>query len=522
MDIDMKQAVQARAEAERASTPPPETGPAGITPEFIYKCLNANEQGDADLYKKLFQGEYVFSKAADSWLTWAGSHWQTDKMNYAMASVEGVALTYEEQANALQKEIKNMNDGDSETAVKYLQSKIKKLIQRASALRTDGRRRRVLQFVHTSKNPMAIHGDELDKKPWLMACKNGVINLQTGELQPGKHTDWMLKASPVEWSGIDTPAPVWKKTLLEIFSDKQQLVDCFQRICGYAMVGMVSESILVVMTGRGRNGKSLIVETLSKVLGPLSGAIRAEMLLDQYRVANSAGPTPDIMTLRGLRMAFASETDDGCRVSSSKVKWLTGNDTITGRNPHDKHEVQFKPSHTLFLLTNHKPHANAEDFAFWERMVLLPFDLSFVDRDPQTDQERRADRKLPEKLEAELPGIMAWMVRGCLDWQVRGVAPPAAVKAAVSEYKREEDTLGDFIAEACVVDPYASVGATEVYKVFEEWWRTNVSNKIPKQKWFGSRMTRRFEKKKDGTVKYIGVGLLDTGNGYGIGGYTPA
>jgi putative DNA primase/helicase len=319
----------------------------------------------------------------------------------------------------------------------------------------------------------------------------------------------LLKSSPVEWQGIDAPCPVWEKSLLEIFSDNRALVDFFQRICGYALVGEVVQSILVVMAGRGRNGKSMIIETISKVMGKLSGAIRSEMLLEQFRVSNSAGPTPDIMALRGIRMAFASETDDGCKISPSRVKWLTGNDTITGRNPHDKYEVCFKPSHTLFLLTNHKPNAPADDFAFWERMVLFPFNLSFVDREPATENERKADPKLPKKLEEELPGILAWMVRGCLFWQEMGLRAPTVVKEAVQEYQRDVDLIADFIDECCIVGPEYAVGSTAAYQVFERWWKRNVNNTPMKQKSFGTLMGKRFERHKEGTMKYLGVGILD-------------
>lgn len=519
MDTDtaetIAQAVERRRQEElkmsQASVKPEED--KTITPEFILECFYANELGDANIYKKLYQGDFVFSKAADSWMSWDGVHWNIDTMDYALASVEGVARVYEEEARRLSKVISEM-EGDEKAGgsdgANALKKRRKDFKKRASNLRSDGRRVKCLKFAHTSENPMAIKGDEFDKKPWMLPCANGVINLRTGEIEPGRQKDFLMKSSPVAWHGIDAPCPTWESSILEIFSDNQQLVDCFQRICGYSMIGKVIQSIWIVMTGRGRNGKSLIVETMSKVLGPLSGAIRSEMLLDQFR-SNSAGPTPDIMTLRGLRMAFASETDDGCRVSPSRVKWLTGNDTINGRNPNDKYEVQFKPSHTLFLLTNHKPHANADDFAFWERMVLLPFDLSFVDREPENENERRADPTLPSKLEAELPGILAWMVRGCLEWQRMGIAPPAAVKEAVSGYRKEEDTIGDFIEECCVIDPNLSVSSTEIYSAFEEWWKTNVSNKIPKQKWFGTRMGRRFERRKSGTVKYFGVALLETG-----------
>ena len=477
-------------------------------PDFIQDCLIENEHGDGRLFKALFGKQFIYNKSIGMWMTWEDHHWALDYMDDALASVEAVARVYQDEAMRLSGDRSKLNDDDDKPHKDRLSKLIKELNNRAKALRASNRRRNCLEFAHSSGDGLAVRGDELDKKPWLFACANGVINLRTGEMDPGRQKDMLLKASPVEWQGIDAPCPTWEKTIMDIFSDRQQLVDCFQRICGYAMVGEIIQSVFVVMTGKGRNGKSLIVETINKVMGPMAASIRSEMLLDQFRVPSSAGPSPDIMGLQGLRMAFGSETDDGCRISPSRVKWLTGKDTIRGRNPHDKFEQEFLPSHLLFLLTNHKPHAPAEDFAFWERMLLIPFELSFVDRDPEASDERRADPFLGDKLDKELPGILAWMVKGCLIWQQQGIDPPTIVKAAVADYQREEDTLSDFIDECCILGEQYSVGATAAYAAFEKWWQTNVSKNAPKQKRFGTWFSKRFEKRKDGTMKYFGVALL--------------
>jgi putative DNA primase/helicase len=296
---------------------------------------------------------------------------------------------------------------------------------------------------------------------------------------------------------------------LEIFSWDEELISFFQRLIGMAIVGKVVLSTFIVLSGVGRNGKSMLVEVFSEILGPMVGPIRSDMLMEQNKNRNAAGPSPDIMSLRGKRICFASETDDGGRISTARIKEMTGKDTLSGRNPHDKYEVSFPPTHTLFLLTNHRPHAPADDFAFWERMILVPFEATFVERDPKPGtKELRADPELPEKLKAEHSGILAWMVRGCLAWQERGgLDLPPKVKAVINEYRRDEDVIQDFIDECCEVVEGAEVGASEVYVVFEKWWKARVSNFVPKQKRFGVLFGRRFAKKKDGIVKYIGVEL---------------
>ncbi len=494
------------------------SGPAGeggdgIDSKFIMQCLARNELGDGELFKKLFKNHFVFNKSMDCWLVWSGHHWKIDKMNSAAASVDAVARVYQDEARRISGKINKLEakeSSENDSRVRDLKADRINLNKRVSALRSTRRRQNCLTFAHTSDDPLAIEGQEIDQKPYLLPCQNGVVNLKTGELEPGRQSDYLIKACQVGWpaAGLESSFDEWEIVLDEVFSGNQNLVAFLQRICGYAMIGKVAESVLVVLHGQGRNGKSMIVEAISKILGPLAGAIRSEMLLDQQRVASASGPTPDIMALRGLRMAFASETDDGCRLSTSRVKWLTGNDTLTGRNPHDKYDQQFPPSHTLFLLTNHKPRVSAEDFAIWERMILIPFELSFVNRDPKKENERRADRGLPERLEKMGPEILAWMVAGCLMYQKDGLRPPEAVKNAVQEYRKDEDNLGDFIDQCCVVGEKYKTGSSELYAAFETWWEKNVSKKIPKPKPFGTWMGKRFERVKEGKIYYRGIGLL--------------
>jgi len=525
--IDMRRKVEARIQEEKKQLSDSGGGDGGekgsrfgdagdgdggkIDSRFILDCLNANELGDGSLFKTLHQGKFVFCKSMDAWLVWNGHHWEIDILDQALAAVERVVDTYLDEVDRINEQLRGMyGNPDQKDVISRLEATRTNLFKRVSRLRSSKGRKNCLHFAHTCDEPMAIRGDELDRNPYLLACKNGVIDLKTGLRRDGRPEDYLLKASPIEWTGIDEACPSWEKFLTEIFSENEQLVKFVDRVLGYALVGISPEHIIVVLSGRGRNGKGTIVDILSFILGRLAGPIRAEMLLDQSRYASSAGPTPDIMALRGLRMAFASETDENAKISPSRVKWLTGNDELTGRNPHDKYETTFRPTHTLFLLTNHKPHAPADDFAFWERVRLVPFELSYVDRDIRSENERVADKDLPEKLKLEASGILAWLVRGCLLWQKEGLDPPPVVKKATEEYRRDEDIMADFMDECCILDETVEVGASNLYTVFEAWWKINVHKNPPKQKWFGKIAGRRFERAKvSGTYRYYGIRLLD-------------
>ena len=473
--------------------------------QFVTECLYANELGDGMLYAALKKGQYVFNKSTDEWLRWAGHHWEIDEMGRAVADVEDVCRRYLDEAQRLVDEIA-VSDKERAAA---LTDRQKHIYKRVTRLRSQRGRANCLHFAATNPiNALEVSGDDLDKQTMALSGTNGVIDLRTGDLRPGRPDDYILKASPVEYTGVDTPAPLWEKTLLEIFNGDQELVDFLGRIIGYAITGKCTLAKLPILWGKGRNGKGLIVETDSRVLGPLAGPIPTEMLLDQGRARSSSGPSPDIMALQGMLLVFGSESDEGRRFSPSKVKWLSGGDTLVGRAPHDKRQTSFEPKHTLIMLTNAKPHAPADDFAFWERVLLIPFTRSFVDREPAADDEVRADQDLPEKLKAEYPGILAWMVRGCLAWQQRGLDPPAVVREATAKYRREEDLMADFLEECCVQDKYAECKAAQLYGAFKTWWEENVSNKPLSQKKFGKIMRKRFKREKHGTYIYYGVGLL--------------
>ncbi|NOX32330.1 MAG: hypothetical protein GXP56_01140 [Deltaproteobacteria bacterium] len=221
---------------------------SGIDSKFTMECLNQNELGDGELFKRLFRNDFVFNKSMDAWMRWTDHHWAVDKMDTALASVEKVAKAYQDEAKEISKKIQDTaNDKDK---VSLLGKKRAALNKRVSALRSTRRRKNCLTFAHTTEDPLAIDGDEVDQKPWLLTCKNGVINLKTGELEPGKQKDYLLKASPVEWpkEGIHSKCPTWENFLKEVLVKKdeegkmvenEKMVHFLQRLLGLSLVGKV-------------------------------------------------------------------------------------------------------------------------------------------------------------------------------------------------------------------------------------------------------------------------------------------
>lgn len=522
--VDIRAQVEARTqqEAEDLAKAFPEKerhgGKGGPDdPDWIWTCLQANELGDGILFSAINRGRFLFDASAGEWLVWNGNFFDRDITNQASYAVEEVVVRYLGEAQAIGRKMSASSD---EEEIARLQQRQSRILKRVDRLRSVRGRQNCLSFATTcGHGSLVVTGERLDSNPWLLPCRNGVIDLRTGRLRPGEPDDLMTKGANVDFpkdcdeylvNGTNSPCPTWEAFILEIMAGDQAKADYLARLFGYGITGLTQEHVFAVLFGHGRNGKGTLTETLQHVLGPLAAPVPAELLLDQGKVSNPAGPSPHLMALRGLRLAFCSETDQGRRFSAARVKWLSGGDSLVGRHPHDRAPTTFPPSHLLCLGTNHKPRADSSDFAFWSRLHLVEFGLSYVDR-PSAPHERPIDKNLSEKLSKERSGILAWLVRGCILWQNGGLQPPPSVLSATSEYRRSEDDLAEWIEDKCIEADGAIITAKAAYQSFRDWWTENISDKPPSQKRFGDAMSRRGYQKDRGAAggarRYLGLEL---------------
>jgi len=503
MSDDIKKQVEARVAEAQARAAAADKKNGGSKPDlgdrFIRDCLNAQELGDGLIYADIHRGRFVYNASTGTWMSYTGLRWEEDVHDRAVSAVENVADVYRGFAGRCADKLKAATQADLPAEkITEAAKDLKKALGRVSKLCTDRGRTAALKFAHTNQqDSLNATSDEFDLNPWIIVVGNAVLDLRLGEPIKARPEQMVSKAAPTSWQGLTHPCPTWDQFLFDVFEGNAELIDFVHRLLGYCITGVTREHILPVFWGAGRNGKGTIIEILRHVLGELAGPVQAEMLLDQGRGRSSAAPSPDIMLLRGLRLAYASETDRGSRFSPARCKWLTGSDSLVGRWPHDRRAVTFRPTHKLLLLTNNKPSAPPEDFAFWERVVLVPFRLSFVSRDPKAENERRADLQLFEKLKAEASGILAWLVRGCIAYQERGLAVPDIVRSATIEYRRDDDFLSEWIEERCKIVPEGWTRSGVLYQDFESWFQANWSTKVPSPVRFSKMLRSRFPKSVD-------------------------
>jgi len=348
-------------------------------------------------------------------------------------------------------------------------------------------RQRVEAMISLAESSVPVQAEELDANPWLLNVKNGTVDLTTGKLLEHRRENMITKLAPVEYDPAAT-APTFE-AFLERILPSEALRRFVQRAVGYAAIGIVSEEILTILCGVGANGKSTLANVLMDALGDYAIQAAPELLLAK----RGAHPT-ELADLFGARFVASVEVDEGRRLAESLVKQLTGRDPIKARRMREDF-WQFDPTHTVFLATNHRPEIRGTDHAIWRRIKLVPFEVTI----PEGEQ----DKWLAEKLRKELPGILAWIVRGCLEYQRDGLGEPDEVTAATEGYRADQDVLAAFINECCVVRPDVWCKFADLYAAYTSWCEE--SNEHPeKKRRFGDSLTERgFE--RDNGAKNVAV-----------------
>ena len=491
-----------------------------IPTETVLNCLANNEYGDGKLFSLLFAGKCVYDHTSGQWYIWQEHYWQLDRTEFIFHLVSGVLpQIYLQVSNHLKRQINEQEDeqedSDEKVDSSLLRQRIKALVARAKALEMLARAKNVLHYAQTY---LSVTSDRWDTHPWLLGTKDGVIDLRTGELRPGRPEDYIRTVTSTTWQGLDAECPRFERFLQEILADKpeqtrKELIGFLHRTLGYGITGSIREHVFLMLYGEeGRNGKDTLIKTLEKVLGEIVGAVSKDVLINSGKFSAPGSAKPHLVSLQGKRMAWASETDKGEKFDIGQVKFLTGGGTIPARPLYGK-EYTFNPSHLLVLMTNNPPHADAGDRAFWERLCPIELKMMFIDN-PTEPYHRKKDTTLSEALEAESSGILAWLVRGCMEWQRVGLNIPQSVIESRDQYRKKEDTLGKFIESDCVIEQGCSIRAALLYEDYVKWAQAN-SLKPMSGTAFGDDMSKRFTKqRKTNGMYYIGIRLRTEADSY--------
>jgi putative DNA primase/helicase len=444
----------------------------------VYLCTDT---GNAERLVDRHGANLRYCHPWGKWLIYDGTRWHVDDRGAVVRLAKDAARSIFEEAK----------EAPSDAAANQLG-------KWASSSLSESKLRAMISLAQ-SEAGIPVLPDELDASPDLLNVLNGTIDLRSGKLREHRREDLITRVAPLEYDP-DANAPAWE-TFLQRVLPGEELRAFVQRAVGYSATGHTSEQCMFINHGTGANGKSTFQEALSAALGDYAMRTPTEMLLAR----RSDGVPNDVARLKGARFVSASETEEGRRLAESRIKDLTGQDTITARFMKAEW-FDFAPTHKLWLSTNHKPEIRGTDAAIWRRIRLVPWTVSI----PPAQQ----DKKLPEKLRSELPTILAWVVRGCLQWRRKGLQAPEEVRQATGNYRSEMDVLAAFLEEYCILRSDAMAFAKNLYIAYKEWCEAN-GEPVEKQRRFGMRLTERGlrRQKVGGVYRWYGIGLRYDGPG---------
>ena len=411
-----------------------------------------------------------------------------DGARYKPDDTDQIVGLAEETTSALIIEAANESNDETRTS-------ILKFAQTAS------RRERIRAMIDLARHRLAVPAAALDANPLELNCLNGVVDLTNGKLRAHRASDMLTKCAAVAYDP-SAEAPLYKKTVADVFGGNARLIEYFHRACGYGITGVTREHAIFILYGGGRNGKFTVLNPLFEVAGDYHHLARSALLMSKRMGGDTRG---DIAELKGTRFVMINETPENGQLDEEAVKTINSEDWLKGRFLyHDP--FSFKPSHKVFLSTNYKPVIKGRDAGIWGRLKLIEFQFRYVD-DPKLENEKQIDRTLTDRLLAEAPGILNWLVQGARTWYRDGLKEPSEVTRAVEGYKSETDTLKDFLDEMCEREPDARAGIKELYVTYTLWAKDNGQRYPWSAKYFGTRLQEAGFVKDPGDRQRLGLRL---------------
>ena len=447
--------------------------------------FNLTDQGNAERFVHEHGDEIRHVHEFSRWIVWAGHYWREDCQRE-------VELLCKRMIRNMQRKAVLLDDDD-----KKKQQKKRKLLNWALTSESAGRIAAAVQLAR-SEPGITITAARLDADPWALVTTNTVLDLRTGLPVTPRRDTLLTKQAGTSYDPAAT-CPTWDAFLDRVMRGDAATINFLQRAVGYSLTGLTTEHCVFFLYGTGANGKTTFVNTIRALLGEYARATDTSMWMSKKHTS----VPDDLAALRGVRLATTVEGEDGQRLAESRIKQIAGGDAIGARKLYGEW-FEFVPQLKLFFATNHKPQIQSDDYAIWRRIRLIPFDVQIP--------EGERDTSLPQKLLAELPGILNWALEGCRQWQADGLTPPTTVRAAVDQYRAEQDRIGAFLEECCVANrekTAVKVTASDLYREYARWCESSGCYRLSAPRFKEKLRERRYEQKrtKEGLL-WHGIGLL--------------
>jgi putative DNA primase/helicase len=431
------------------------------------------ELGYARRLIHVYSGQLRYVPPWRRWLVWDGTRWAHDTTGQTQRWMKAIARRITADAMALQ-------EGRERLAAMNLARRAESSAGISGALTLAG-----------TEAEIVVTPDDLDADPFLLNCRNGTLDLRTGELRKHDPADLLTKMTGAAFDpGASGSAFT---TFLERVQPDPAMRAYLGRLTGLALEGRVAAHILPIHWGGGANGKSTFFDVVMLALGDYADAADPELLTARTFDAHPTG----VADLFGLRLAVLHESDHGRRLAEGTVKRLTGGDRIKARRMREDF-WHFTPSHTFAMLSNHKPIVSGTDEGVWRRIRLVPWDIVI----PPAER----DEHLGERLALELGFVLAWLASGYTDWRAHGLGEPQRVTEVTDEYRAESDALARFLDQQCLTGPHWHARSSQLFAAWQKWCAEE-GEPAGTQTAFSIALTNRGFDKKNTKVGMVWMGL---------------
>ena len=405
------------------------------------------EAGNAARLVDAWGRDLLWCAELGCWYRWSGKHWRAVSLTEVRALAKGAVEAMRDDVDRC------VTDKDKADHMRWCASSQRWAMydHMVSIAALDSR--------------LWVRAAELDGDLRYLGVQNGVVDLWTGDLLPPDRARRVTRLARVDYVP-GAKCQLFEATVRDVFESDSEMPGFFQRLCGYSITGDPREHVLVLPFGGGGNGKGTLLNAIQWALGAhaTTGHSSSFVRAEEGGGGGNGAARPDLIALAGVRFVLVSEPPKGAELREDVIKAMAGGDVLPARALYSGTMFQIQPSWTVWISTNHKPVIKGEDNGIWRRVLPVPFLRSF-DGDPAKDVTR------PERLKAEAEGVLAWLVRGAVEYRRVGLCVPSTVSASRAEYRADMDLIGDWLAERCVLGGGASVSLDALWLDWEPWSR---------------------------------------------------
>jgi putative DNA primase/helicase len=311
-----------------------------------------------------------------------------------------------------------------------------------------------------ARSSFAVPVDDLDALPRQLPCPNGVVDLRTRMVRKARPEDRVTRVAAVDYNP-EARSELWDRVVARALPDPGTRQH-FRRIIGYIACGDPTEDIVPVIHGPTASMKGTTLGAISAAFGDHASTLGLEDLAEREK--NPGGARPELVRLRGRRLAIAHETGRRLRLDDALLKSIAGGDKISARALYQA-PIEFTPTFTVLIVGNFRPSISASDDAVWRRILEIPFGAQV----PEGERREEVRRRLRDP-KGDLPAVLAWIVEGASEYLEHGLgARPAPVLEATAEFRDAMDPLAGFVRDRCELARGAWTSAAKITESYLAW-----------------------------------------------------